>query len=102
MSRHPAEPAPVISVDESPCRSDGLCARICPSHVIKVQGEKTKAGAHKRGQQYVIDFSKCSLCGLCVDYCPEQTLQFSKEYELVFYSRWDTVIDIMNRLKESR
>jgi NADH-quinone oxidoreductase subunit I len=84
------------------CVACGLCARICPSHVIKVQGEKTKAGSHKRGQQYYIDFSKCSLCGLCVDYCPEQTLRFSKEYELVFYSRWDTVIDIMGRLKENR
>jgi NADH-quinone oxidoreductase subunit I len=84
------------------CVACGLCARICPSHVIKVQGGKTKAGSHKRGQQYYIDFSKCSLCGLCVDYCPEQTLQFSKEYELVFYSRWDTVIDIMGRLKENR
>lgn len=84
------------------CVACGLCARICPSHVIKVQGEKTQASSLKRGNQYFIDFSKCSLCGLCVDYCPEQTLKFSHEYELVFYSRWDTVIDIMGRLKESR
>jgi NADH-quinone oxidoreductase chain I len=84
------------------CVACGLCARLCPSHVIKVQGEKAKAGALKHGHQYYIDFSKCSLCGLCVDYCPEQTLKFSAEYELVFYSRWDTVIDIMGRLKETR
>ncbi|MCJ7833620.1 MAG: hypothetical protein MUQ20_04460 [Deltaproteobacteria bacterium] len=37
---------------------------------------------------------------MCVDVCPEQTLKFSREYELVFYTRWDTVIDIMHRLEE--
>jgi NADH-quinone oxidoreductase subunit I len=82
------------------CVACGLCVRTCPSHVIKVQGEKAKAGDKKFGQKYVIDFSKCSLCGLCVDVCPEQTLKFSSEYELVYYSRWDTVIDLMRRLEE--
>ena len=82
------------------CVACGLCARTCPSHVIKVQGEKTKAGDKKYGRQYFIDFSKCSLCGLCVDVCPEQTLKFSSEYELVYYSRWETVIDLMRRLEE--
>jgi NADH-quinone oxidoreductase subunit I len=82
------------------CVACGLCARTCPSHVIKVQGEKTKAGDLKVGSKYYIDFSKCSLCGLCVDVCPECTLQFSKEYELVFYRRWDTVFDLVHRLEE--
>jgi NADH-quinone oxidoreductase subunit I len=82
------------------CVACGLCARICPSHVIKLQGEKTKAGDKKFGRQYIIDFSKCSHCGLCVDVCPEQTLKFSHEYELVYYSRWETVIDLMRRLEE--
>ena len=82
------------------CVACGLCARICPSHVIKVQGEKEKAGTNKVGRQYIIDFSKCSHCGLCVDLCPEQTLKFSREYELVFYTRWDTVFDLAKRLEE--
>ena len=82
------------------CVACGLCARTCPSHVIKLQGEKTRAGDKKIGRQYVIDFSKCSHCGLCVELCPEQTLQFSREYELVFYSRWNTVIDLMHHLEE--
>jgi NADH-quinone oxidoreductase subunit I len=82
------------------CVACGLCARICPSHVIKLQGEKEKAGSKKVGRRYVIDFSKCSHCGLCVDVCPEQTLKFSREYELVFFERWDTVINLMARLEE--
>ena len=84
------------------CVACGLCERTCPSHVIKVQGEKTRAGDLKIGTRYYIDFSKCSLCGLCVDICPECALQFSKEYEYVFYSRWDTVIDIKGRLEGKR
>jgi NADH-quinone oxidoreductase subunit I len=84
------------------CVACGLCARICPSHVIKVQGVKSKASDHKRGAYYYIDFTKCSLCGLCVDVCPEKTLTFSHEFELAYFSRWDGVIDIMKRLEESR
>ncbi len=64
------------------------------------RGKRTGPVIKKWGRQYIIDFSKCSLCGLCVDVCPEQTLKFSSEYELVFYQRWDTVIDIMQRLEE--
>ncbi len=82
------------------CVACGLCVRVCPSHVIKVQGEKTKAGLLKKGSKYYIDFSKCSHCALCVDVCPESTLQFSKEYELVFLNRWDTVFDLTRRLEE--
>jgi NADH-quinone oxidoreductase subunit I len=83
------------------CVACGMCARICPSHVIKVQGEKQKASDRKRGTFYYIDLTKCSLCGLCVDICPEKTLTFSKEYELAYRSRWEGVVDIMKRLKES-
>src|SRR4030042_6011485 len=84
------------------CVACGLCVRTCPSHVIKVQGEKAKAGEKKYGKKYYIDFTKCSLCGLCVDVCPEKTLTFSHEYELAYLSRWDGVIDIMQRLEESK
>lgn len=82
------------------CVACGLCARTCPSHVIKLQGEKARAGDKKYGRQYIIDFSKCSLCGLCVEVCPVQTLKFSREYELVYYSRWNSVIDLVHRLEE--
>ena len=84
------------------CVACGLCVRTCPSHVIKLQGEKAKAGERKHGRQYFIDFTKCSLCGLCVDVCPEKTLTFSHEYELAFHSRWDGVIDTMRRLEEKQ
>lgn len=83
------------------CIACGQCQRMCPSHVIKVQGVKEHAKGRKVGTQYVIDFTRCSLCGLCVECCPTKTLQYSKEYELEGDSRWDGVVDLMARLKES-
>jgi NADH-quinone oxidoreductase subunit I len=83
------------------CVACGLCARICPSGVIKVQGKKEFAGTEKVGTFYFIDFSRCSLCGLCVDACPEKTIRFTREYELAGLSRWDSVMDLMMRLEKT-
>ena len=84
------------------CIACGMCERICPVGIIKVQGEKTHAKAHKVGTHHVIDYTRCSLCGLCVESCPTQTLQYSREYQLEGYSRWDGVVDLMDRLREGR
>ena len=65
------------------------CEKICPSGVISVEGVKQKEKGPKTLTNYVIDFSKCSLCGLCVEICPTQTLQYSRDYELVGETRSD-------------
>ncbi|MBW1981018.1 MAG: NADH-quinone oxidoreductase subunit I [Deltaproteobacteria bacterium] len=83
------------------CVACGTCMRVCPTKVIKVQGEKTRAHEEKKGTLYFIDFSHCSLCGLCVVNCPTKTLKFSEEYELAHYSRWEGVVDLVQRLQES-
>ena len=83
------------------CVACGTCMRMCPSNVIKVQGEKTHSHAEKRANLYFIDFSHCSLCGLCVTNCPTKTLQFSDEYEMAHYYRWEGVVDLIRRLEES-
>jgi NADH-quinone oxidoreductase subunit I len=76
------------------------CEKTCPSNLIRVQGVKQKEKGPKTLTDYVIDFSKCSLCGLCVEICPTQTLQYSKEYELVFETREDCLFDLLARLKK--
>ncbi|MFP3870337.1 MAG: 4Fe-4S binding protein [Syntrophobacteria bacterium] len=83
------------------CVACGTCMRLCPTNVIKVQGEKVRAHDEKRATLYFIDFSHCSLCGLCVENCPTQTLMFSQEYELAHACRWEGVIDLVQRLEES-
>ncbi|MFZ2446526.1 MAG: 4Fe-4S binding protein [Syntrophobacteraceae bacterium] len=82
------------------CIACGTCERMCPSEVIRVQGVKQHAKGPKVATHYIIDFSKCSLCGICVECCPTNTLQYSKEYELVGRSQWDCVIDLMARLEK--
>lgn len=84
------------------CIACGACQRNCPSGVIKVQGIKEHATANKTATHFVIDYSRCSLCGLCVEVCPTETLKYSMEYELVGETRWDGVIDLMERLEEQR
>jgi NADH-quinone oxidoreductase subunit I len=75
------------------------CEKNCPSGVITVEGVKLKEKGPKTATAYVIDFSRCSLCGICVEICPTQTLQYSKEYELVGETWSDCRIDLLARLK---
>jgi len=84
------------------CIACGTCERMCPSNVIKVQGTKAQPKGAKVATHYVIDFTRCSLCGICVESCPTGTLQFSSEYELAGVSRWDGVIDLMQRFEARR
>jgi len=84
------------------CVACGTCERTCPSHVIKVQGVKAHARSDKVATHYWIDFTRCSLCGLCVEACPTETLKFSREYQLDGETRWDGVIDLIQRLEENR
>jgi NADP-reducing hydrogenase subunit HndC len=48
------------TIDESKCKSCGICAKACPMSCIK--GEKKVP--------YVIDQSKCAKCGACMEKCP--------------------------------
>ncbi|EPR11980.1 NADH-quinone oxidoreductase subunit NuoF [Ruminiclostridium papyrosolvens] len=48
------------TVDETKCKSCGICAKVCPMSCIK--GEKKVP--------YVIDNSKCAKCGVCMEKCP--------------------------------
>jgi NADH-quinone oxidoreductase subunit I len=84
---------------EHKCVACGECFRTCPSGVIKVQGLKEEADQPNRAAFYFIDFSRCSLCGLCVEVCPEGALQFSRVFDEVGVSRYDTVLDLMDRLQ---
>ncbi|HEX2925615.1 MAG TPA: NADH-quinone oxidoreductase subunit NuoF [Ruminiclostridium sp.] len=48
------------TIDESKCKSCGICAKACPMSCIK--GEKKVP--------YVIDQAKCAKCGACMEKCP--------------------------------
>ena len=75
------------------CIACDMCARICPSQLITVEGTKFPGEKQKRATQYLHEHQYCSLCGLCVEVCPTTALDFSKEYRLAGYRREDAVID---------
>ncbi|MEJ2671524.1 MAG: NADH-quinone oxidoreductase subunit I [Deltaproteobacteria bacterium] len=75
------------------CIACEMCARICPSQLITVEGTKFPEAKQKRATKYIHEHQYCSLCGLCVEVCPTTALEFSKVYRLAGYTREDCVID---------
>lgn len=57
------EVMPVFSVIEDRCRQDGICASVCPAHVIK--GPKGKTPFMRPDSEH-----KCIACGHCMAFCP--------------------------------
>lgn len=54
---------PVFSVIPELCRQDGICASVCPAHVIK--GPKGKTPVMRPDKE-----DKCIACGHCMAFCP--------------------------------
>jgi formate hydrogenlyase subunit 6/NADH:ubiquinone oxidoreductase subunit I len=82
------------------CIACEMCARICPSQLITVEGTKFPGEKQKRATKYIHEHQYCSLCGLCVEVCPTTALEFSKVYRLVGYRREDAVIDHLILLQD--
>ncbi len=83
------------------CIACDMCARICPSQLITVEGVKVEA-KKKLPSKYVIEYQYCSLCGLCLESCPTSALTWSDEYRLSGFSREDSVIDLLARLQRQQ
>ena len=54
---------PVFSVIPELCRQDGICASVCPAHVIR--GPKGKTPVMREGKE-----DNCIACGHCMAFCP--------------------------------
>jgi len=83
------------------CIACEMCARICPSQLIQVEGVKLDP-KKKVPLKYVIEYYYCSLCGLCLESCPTNALQWSKEYLLANFHREDSVYDLLVRLQKQQ
>ena len=75
------------------CIACEMCARMCPSQLITVEGAKFSGEKQKRATKYLHEHQYCSLCGLCTEVCPTSALEYSKEYRLVGFRREDAVLD---------
>jgi formate hydrogenlyase subunit 6/NADH:ubiquinone oxidoreductase subunit I len=75
------------------CIACEMCARICPSQLITVEGTKFPGEKQKRATRYLHQHYYCSFCGLCTEVCPTAALEYSKEYLLAGYRQEDFIID---------
>ncbi|HEY9073047.1 MAG TPA: NADH-quinone oxidoreductase subunit I, partial [Desulfobaccales bacterium] len=82
------------------CIACEMCARICPSQLIHVEGAKFSGEKQKRATKYVHEHYYCSFCGLCTEVCPTTALEFSKEYRMVGFQREVAVIDHLSLLQQ--
>jgi formate hydrogenlyase subunit 6/NADH:ubiquinone oxidoreductase subunit I len=82
------------------CIACEMCARICPSNLIAVEGAKFPGEKQKRATKYIHEHYYCSFCGLCTEVCPTTALEYSKEYRLCGFSREDAVLDHLILLQE--
>ncbi len=74
---------PTLPVDpetgRSPCIACGMCARMCPQGIIKMEPDKTDPKDRKPAE-FTIDISRCLWCGLCMEVCPKQCLAPGREF----------------------
>jgi NADH-quinone oxidoreductase chain I len=82
------------------CIACEMCARICPSQLISVEGTKFPGEKQKRATKYLHEHYYCSLCGLCTEVCPTSALEYSQEYRLAGYTRQDFVLDHLALLQK--
>jgi len=82
------------------CIACNACVRICPSDCIDIEGVRPEGSKKMRATKFLIDFSTCSLCGLCIEVCPTDTLQYSHRYDEAFYTREESVNDLLKPFGE--
>ena len=82
------------------CIACEMCARICPSKLITIEG--VKVGKKKLPTKHYIEYQYCSLCGLCIDSCPTDALKWSDEYRMAGFSRESCEVDLFARLQHQQ
>ncbi len=93
---------PVLVVDKNGverCVACGLCARVCPAIAINVQAGETENDKERYPVTFEIDMLRCIFCGFCEEACPEEAIVMSKDYEIVFQSPQDAIMDKKRLLK---
>jgi NADH-quinone oxidoreductase subunit I len=82
------------------CVACYMCAQACPAECITiVAGEHPKIAYEKYPVVFDIDMLRCVFCGFCIDACPKDAIWMTRNYELAFFSREDSIFSI-DRLRE--
>ncbi len=86
-------PVLVLEEEGERCVACGLCSRVCPALAIEVQAAETDREKERFPDKFEINMLRCIYCGFCEEVCPEEAIVMSKDYDLVFLSQEDAVMD---------
>ncbi|MCF6157005.1 MAG: NADH-quinone oxidoreductase subunit I [wastewater metagenome] len=64
------------------CIACGLCARVCPSQCIYVEGATDEATQRRYPKIYELDAFRCIFCGFCEEACPVRAVMLRDTFEL--------------------
>jgi nitroreductase/NAD-dependent dihydropyrimidine dehydrogenase PreA subunit len=88
----------MISIDQSRCKKDGLCARVCPKGIF-VQREKLTIPE-------LMDEEGCIACGQCVAICRQNAISHSEfssnTIQAIQFEQMPTTEQVMTLLKTRR
>ncbi len=72
------------------CVACGLCAAVCPSECINLEGAENEKG-ERYAEVYEINMFRCIFCGYCQEACPEDAIFLRQDYELATTNEKDQV-----------
>ena len=73
---------------EVKCVACMLCATVCPSRCIHIEGGETSEG-RSYPVTFDLDLAHCVFCGLCEEVCPVAAIVMTREYELATFDKND-------------
>lgn len=76
----------------SRCVACMRCARVCPSHCIRIRSHREEDGSRKV-DAYVIDALRCIYCGYCAEVCPVNAIVLTEIYAYAGRTRQEFVFD---------
>ena len=71
------------------CIACGLCAKVCPSQCIYVEGASDEETQRRYPKIYELDASRCIFCGFCEEACPARAIMLRDTFELSSYASKD-------------
>ena len=75
------------------CVACFLCATNCPAECIHIEAaEQPDVNIEKYPVVYEIDMLRCVFCGYCVDACPEEAIIMSRNTDMAYFTREQSIV----------